>query len=334
MSLYLLISSCDHIHENKQRIRERAQHTNKHCAALRMIDEETQNDVHAFSHRHLLQQRLHSLGHGDLLRCFPQLYLPTDLIACYVDDASTNRLAVVYAADKDTITTDTRTDEEKPLNDAPRGHVQVVASDVLWRLEHSVPVVYETTPALLLPSSTDEAPITTTTPTPATGDTNGSESQEVEKKTTEGKNKELVVVPIEQWVSDSLEPPVYTCLPLPVTAYLPHLSPSCTLLPSSSSWQLLPPSPSPASASLPHGLRTLPVKFNVRVLITLGFRDAETDRVTTVDHHIARKLRVLVGRKKGCLMLLGGSWQAELDGGDPSGTDTCNTQRPTVLVLI
>ena len=50
------------------------------------------------------------------------------------------------------------------------------------------------------------------------------------------------------------------------------------------------------------------------MLVTFGVNNIENDRV---DHAFARKLRVLCGRRKKNITLLGGSWSEELDGGDP-----------------
>ena len=75
-----------------------------------------------------------------------------------------------------------------------------------------------------------------------------------------------------------------------------------------------------------------PIKFNSRVIITTGFQGNENDTIT-VDHTFSRNLRVLCGRRKGSVMLLGGSWCKELDGGDPYIDRSCllSTARRTVL---
>jgi hypothetical protein len=57
-----------------------------------------------------------------------------------------------------------------------------------------------------------------------------------------------------------------------------------------------------------------PYITQARVIVTLGMKDAVSDRV---DHLFASKLRVLCGRRKKNITLLGGAWCEELDGGDP-----------------
>jgi len=74
---------------------------------------------------------------------------------------------------------------------------------------------------------------------------------------------------------------------------------------------------------------TKPVKFNAKVIICCGFRDPEKDRV---DCNLTRNLRILCGRRKGSVMLLGGAWCKELDGGNPLVDRSCllNTARRAV----
>lgn len=72
-----------------------------------------------------------------------------------------------------------------------------------------------------------------------------------------------------------------------------------------------------------------PLKFNARVIITFGMSNAEE----RLDYNSIRKLRVLCARRKGKIMLLGGSWSAQLDGGDPMADRSVlyQTARRTVL---
>ena len=65
--------------------------------------------------------------------------------------------------------------------------------------------------------------------------------------------------------------------------------------------------------------RSLPAKYNCRVLISLGLRDDEPG----VKSIIPRRLRLLLGRRKGTICLLGGAWSQELDGGDPRCDREC-----------
>jgi hypothetical protein len=44
-----------------------------------------------------------------------------------------------------------------------------------------------------------------------------------------------------------------------------------------------------------------PIKFNARVIVTLGVKDTDADKS---DHFFSKKLRVLCGRKKKAIMLL------------------------------
>jgi hypothetical protein len=57
------------------------------------------------------------------------------------------------------------------------------------------------------------------------------------------------------------------------------------------------------------------LSLQARVLVTLGVKDSDAGNY--VDFSLSRKLRVLCGRRKGTVMLLGGSWCKEIDGGDP-----------------
>jgi len=79
-----------------------------------------------------------------------------------------------------------------------------------------------------------------------------------------------------------------------------------------------------------HSMQPKPIKLNARVIVTLGFKDSESERV---DNSLPRKLRVLCGRRKKAVMLLGGSWCADLDGGDPLVNRDCliNTARRAVF---
>lgn len=72
------------------------------------------------------------------------------------------------------------------------------------------------------------------------------------------------------------------------------------------------------------------IKFNARVLITMGMTNSETERI---DYSLPKKLRTLIGRRKANFMLLGGSWNEELDGGNPLYDRRClyNTARRMVL---
>ena len=45
-----------------------------------------------------------------------------------------------------------------------------------------------------------------------------------------------------------------------------------------------------------------PIKFNARVIISVGFKESEVEKI---DHQYTRKLRLLCGRRKGAIMLLG-----------------------------
>lgn len=74
---------------------------------------------------------------------------------------------------------------------------------------------------------------------------------------------------------------------------------------------------------------TKPIKFNAKVIICCGLKDPENDRI---DNHLPRKLRMLCGRRKGSLLLLGSSWSRDLDGGDPLTDRSCllNTARRAV----
>jgi hypothetical protein len=103
-----------------------------------------------------------------------------------------------------------------------------------------------------------------------------------------------------------------------------------------------------------------PVKFNAKVLVCCGLKDPENERI---DHNFTKKIRfvpslnipyskivssyynqktifffcyknrVLCGRRKGNLLLLGTSWSEELDGGDPRVDRSCllNTARRALL---
>ena len=79
-----------------------------------------------------------------------------------------------------------------------------------------------------------------------------------------------------------------------------------------------------------HSVAPRPIKFNARVLVTLGLTELEADKI---DHLFARRLRVLCGRRKKAATLLGGSWCAELDGGNPMEDRGCllNTARRALL---
>ena len=106
------------------------------------------------------------------------------------------------------------------------------------------------------------------------------------------------------------------------------------------------PAPTPAALELPrftyvtppaqdgygvqHSAAPRPIKFNARVLVTLGMKELEADKI---DHLFARRLRVLCGRRKKAATLLGGSWCAELDGGNPMEDRGCllNTARRALL---
>ena len=89
--------------------------------------------------------------------------------------------------------------------------------------------------------------------------------------------------------------------------------------------------PSPSEGyGVYHSVSPRPVKFNARVLVTLGMKELEADKV---DHLFARRLRVLCGRRKKAVTLLGGAWCEELDGGNPMEDRGCllNTARRALL---
>lgn len=71
------------------------------------------------------------------------------------------------------------------------------------------------------------------------------------------------------------------------------------------------------------------VKFNAKVIISCGVKDHENERI---DNTLPRKLRMLCGKRKGGLLLLGAAWSRELDGGDPVSDRSCllNTARRAI----
>ena len=80
-----------------------------------------------------------------------------------------------------------------------------------------------------------------------------------------------------------------------------------------------------------YSARALPIKYNCRVIMSLGLNEEEPGSKFC----IARRLRLLIGRRKGNTCLLGGAWSQELDGGDPRSDDSClvNTARRCVRAL-
>lgn len=123
--------------------------------------------------------------------------------------------------------------------------------------------------------------------------------------------------------ADMLELPKFTYLNPQFPLYNSHSSLSNNFIGSNSQILL-------AQAQQTVEMNIKPLKFNARVIVTLGFRDSLTERV---DFTITRKLRILCGRRKNSIMLLGGSWCKELDGGDPLTDRSCllNTARRTLL---
>jgi hypothetical protein len=79
--------------------------------------------------------------------------------------------------------------------------------------------------------------------------------------------------------------------------------------------------------------RICPIKFNCKVICSFGVR-AEDESLPT-DHLLPRRLRLLCGRRKGAVHILGGAWSQELDGGDPINDRSCllNTVVRTLKAL-
>ena len=94
-----------------------------------------------------------------------------------------------------------------------------------------------------------------------------------------------------------------------------------------------PPRGTQLEASTQHSnlVRALPIKYNCRVLLSLGLNEDEPGGKFCV----TRRLRLLVGRRKGNICLLGGAWSQELDGGDPRVDSSCllSTARRCVRAL-
>lgn len=84
-----------------------------------------------------------------------------------------------------------------------------------------------------------------------------------------------------------------------VSAALPSDAPKFTYCEPSVS------SPAYDTSKFPHAspyTQPKPIKFNARVIISVGFKDSEMEKI---DHQYTRKLRLLCGRRKGAIMLLG-----------------------------
>lgn len=113
-----------------------------------------------------------------------------------------------------------------------------------------------------------------------------------------------------------------------ITAPVPHLLETAPSTLSTSIPKHLqtdrPPKGSLLEAVFPGG-RQCPVKFNVRVIISLGLvpEDKAKNPVASTDYVSPRKLRLLLGKRKGSETLLGGAWSQELDGGDPLADRSC-----------
>ena len=181
-----------------------------------------------------------------------------------------------------------------------------VRSDVFRRIHVPVPVVVESNCAnLSLPSSSDNQSIggvVVTAPTPPVSSAEGKSDSEEQDVTTTDSVGQAATQPPALPPSAALEPPRFTYV-----------------------------TPSPSEGyGVYHSVSPRPVKFNARVLVTLGMKELEADKV---DHLFARRLRVLCGRRKKAVTLLGGAWCEELDGGNPMEDRGCllNTARRTLM---
>ena len=187
-----------------------------------------------------------------------------------------------------------------------------VRSDVFRRIHVPVPVVVESNCAnLSLPTSPDNKSIETGVTAPAAA----ASLTAAPPSGTEGKseNEEQDVTAADSASQAASQPPA--------------LPPSAALEPPRFTY--VTPSPS-EGYGVYHSVSPRPVKFNARVLVTLGMKELDADKV---DHLFARRLRVLCGRRKKAVTLLGGSWCEELDGGNPMEDRGCllNTARRTLL---